>query len=268
MLLREEVTEAMSSPVPSCPMLAAVAFAIACGVKPAPQETQTQEKSAEPQPGPSEPDEPTLIPSWVRGTCWEIRYRYLVPNPAKLRDPPPRHEETDWRYCVKDDAGGRVRVTAVELDEYPRSWRMVFATTGELLELRPPDGRAPSMRPGPFVPSSPGLAWHLTPAWPAFPLRLGQQTFEQDALSQRIATDAAVWTITLDREGDEARMERARTIVQHWEPGRPWWSSVTINERSTYRGQTHDTRTLEGRVTTWSPNPAPPKGDEVGEAQP
>jgi hypothetical protein len=235
------------------PTLAAVVLVTACAANPPPKDTTMHTEETESTPAEPLPTEPGLFPRWRKGDTWDVHYRVAVPNPAKSASPSPRFEEHDWRYAVDEiGPGGRVHVSALALDEDADVWRMVFDEHGALLELHAPRDDAAAPSGGPLVPLSPGAAWNLTPAWPGFPIRPGMLAFEGGALTQQVTTDGAAMTVTLVRRGSDAGVEVERTVVQRWEPERPWWSTVRIDQRTTWKGETYETLELEGRVTQWT----------------
>lgn len=234
------------------------ALITACAAHPPPQDATMHDEDAKQAPVEPLPTEPGSFPRWRKGDTWVVHYRVAVPNPAKSASPAPRFEEHDWRYTVDEiTARGQAHVSALALDEDADVWRMVFGEHGELLELHAPRGDAAAPSGGPLVPLSAGVAWNLTPAWPEFPVRPGELTFEGGGLMQQVATDGAAMTVTLVRRENDAGVEVERTVVQRWEPGRPWWSTVRIDERATWKGQTQETLELEGWVTGWTLAVAP-----------
>jgi hypothetical protein len=105
---------------------------------------------------------------------------------------------------------------------------------------------------GPFVVAGFNPADKLTSAWPKFPLQAGPlEAFEDGALTQQVTTNGDAFEVTIVRRAEEHGVPVERTVTQTWELGRPWWSSVTVQSRSTYKGETFEVLEVEGRVTSW-----------------
>ncbi len=240
--------------------LATFALTMACAANPPPAKDATMHHE-EDEPLPTEiapaettPTEPGWFPRWHEGDTWEVQYRVLMPSPRMSANPPPLFEEHDWRYTVDERTPtGRFHVSAVALGDYGDAWKMVYSEHGVLLEARAPREEVIVPGPGPLVPLGPDRLWRSSPEWPAFPLRPGTLSFEGGALTQEVTVDGGALTVTLVRRGEDLGADVTRTVVQRWEPDRPWWSTVRIDEHVTYEGRTFDTTELEGRVTSWTP---------------
>ncbi len=192
-----------------------------------------------------------FAPTWEAGDRWRVRYRVLAPNPAKMRDAPPRYEESEFDYAVDKIDGDAVHISAQHEQE---RWQMVFARDGRLRSMitkyqepEEPGGDAPFF----------GLAFlageRLVKAWPRFPL---EQPYGLDdsALTQRTETSDGKMKVTLVRTGDDAGVGVKRTLVMHWEPGRPWWSRVEISAVNTWEGKTYNVAQVQGEVIAWPPS--------------
>lgn len=233
------------------------ALGLACAANPSAKDATMQDADAESTPSAPPPVTPTLAPRWRTGDSWYVHYRVLVPTPAKSVTAPPSYEEHDWRYVVEEvDRDGRARLLATALDEDADTWTMVLDGDGVLRELRAPRGDAPEVGPGPLVPLEPGAAWNLSPAWPLLPIVPGERSFGEGDLTQRASVDGSSWTVVLERRGSASGMDVERTVVQRWDGDRPWWSTITIERRSTWKDETFVELELEGRVVTWGPVPA------------
>jgi hypothetical protein len=150
---------------------------------------------------------------------------------------------------------GTVSVSMRRKGDDPQLSRMLFAASGTLVKLDTPDAGGGVFPDRPFVPPEFDPASRLTSAWPKFPLAPGtEEVFEDGHLIQRVSANGPVLEVTLVRRGEDHGIPVERTVTQTWEPGRPWWSSVTVRSCTTYKGETFEVLELEGRVTSW---PAP-----------
>ncbi|MEX1367557.1 MAG: hypothetical protein AB1Z98_30795 [Nannocystaceae bacterium] len=232
--------------------LAVLGLGLACAANPSAKDATMQDADAESTPSAAVPAKLALAPQWREGDGWDVRYRVLVPNPAKSADAPPLYEEHDWRYAVeKVEADGLVRISATSLEEDAETWRIALDEDGVLRELRAPRGDAPGLGVGPLVPLEPGAAWNLSPAWPVLPTEPGERSFGDGAVTQHVAVEGSTWTVTLTRRGQASGTETERTVMQRWDAARPWWSTMTIERRTTWKDETFEVVELEGRVMAW-----------------
>jgi hypothetical protein len=232
------------------------------------KEETVQNEVVAPEAELTQPVAPGVSPRWRVGDEWDVVYKISVPSYKKLADPPPNFEEHGWSYAVEsiaDDGeviivcrrtrrlvGGMVTAAAEPVE----TWRMRFASSGPLRTLEEVDdgGERESISFAPYVKADDddGGTVRLAKEWPKFPLRPGEDLQQPDgSLAQHVEEHDELLRVTMVARASDEGDTIQRTVVQEWERDRPWWSSVMIRSKSTWRGETYDDFVLQGRVTTW-----------------
>ncbi len=194
-----------------------------------------------------------LVPVWNLGDRWVVRFnerlrREIVRRPDKVI-------EIDWEYVVDSVDDDSVHVMIRELHEgepqsvgardllIERSGRLVYAGEIELQRDHPEEL--------PYLEHSFASTFAYSAAWPSFPLfDVGQ---EDAATTQRVARtpDGREVTTSFLDEGYKNIATR-RVVTQVWEPGRPWWTSMTIRYTTIRDGVPTKTYTvIKGHITKW-----------------
>mgnify|MGYP001248209224 CR=1 FL=1 len=194
-----------------------------------------------------------LVPVWNRGDRWVVRFNHRL-NREYLRRPD-KVIEIDWEYVVDEVDDDTVHVVARELREgepqsvgarellIERSGRLVYAGVIDLSRQRPEEL--------PYLEHSFATTFAYSAAWPSFPLfDVGQ---DDAATTQRVAgtPDGREVTTSFLNEEYEKIVTR-RVVTQVWEPGRPWWTSMTIRDTTVRDGVPDETFTLiKGHIAEW-----------------
>ncbi len=194
-----------------------------------------------------------LVPVWKLGDRWVVRFHDRLRREVSGR--PDKELEIDWEYVVDEVDADTVHVTVRELHEgKPQAVRardLLLERSGRLLYAGEVDMYREHPEHLPYLERSFASTFAYSAAWPSFPLTdVGQQGADG---TQRVTPTSAgreVTTSFLD-DGDEDIALR-RVVTQVWEPGRPWWTSMTIRYTPIRNGVPEETYTLiKGQITEW-----------------
>jgi hypothetical protein len=215
---------------------------------------ETAAEHAQPQLERLDPN--AVRPVWRVGDSWLVRYQYLRGYwiGATLTELEDRLETLDWMYTVDSIDGDLVHISAKPLEDWgPLPWSFVFETSGRMVS-------AATIAEKPYRPGDEPLVdlrflryAFFVKEWPRFPLEEPYGR-EGDRLSQSVVSTrpGGRLTVSIVRQGPDNDLDvtTKRVMVQEWESGRPWWSSVVI--RSESRDGTEKTD-IEGTVISWTP---------------
>jgi hypothetical protein len=176
----------------------------------------------------------------------------LVPSMGSVRDPPVI-QERDWTYRVVETTREAVHISAEEHGTAGLLgiWHFTFAPNGRILSVASPRGLEPFVS----VEDAPILGQEGVDAWPRFPLYEDFPLDDGDwhAVHQQSHPAGGELEVAIVRTRRKPRQVGAiaRTATQRWEAGRPWWSTLRIEEKYTglYRSVTY--LKIEGEVIAW-----------------
>jgi hypothetical protein len=226
----------------------------ACTAAPAPVENEMP-AAVVPLENETRPEEHHFEPAWRTGDTWTVRLRMLVPSMGGPRYPPVI-EEDDWTYRVVQTTPEAVHISATTDEKW--FWHFTFAPNGRILGIDNAWWAAPfvAVADAPLLHPVEQLAEQGADAWPRFPL---EEDFGPDdaELRQRSRPFGNELEVAIIRAGYRAGYDRwleqdfVRTATQRWEPGRPWWSVLRIDEEYTNRHGTKTHLAIEGEVIAW-----------------
>lgn len=184
-----------------------------------------------------------------------VRYQFLRRYwvGVHLTELEERPESLDWTYTVDRIDGDLVHVSAEHFaDSGPLPWSFVFETSGRLVSAEVAGAVHHEPADEPFVDLRSLRYEYFVKEWPRFPLEepYGE---EGDDLRQSVIEEGPGGRLSVEvvRRGEDTSGEKKkkRVMVQQWEPGRPWWTSVVI--RSEWHSGMEKTE-LEGEVIAWT----------------
>jgi dipeptidyl aminopeptidase/acylaminoacyl peptidase len=230
----------------------------ACTAAPPPAENEMQAAAITPMESETQPPEHHLVPTWRTGDTWTVRLRRSVPI-MPISNPFPPFDDQEWTYKVVDRTPDVVHISARrDISPGPASiWRFTFAPNGRILSAANPWGEEPFVADAdaPILDPDQELGQEVADAWPRFPL---EEAFGPDdaELRQRSRPAGNELEVAIVRAGYDRWFDHdfVRTATQRWEPGRPWWSVLRIEEEYTSHKGTVTYLTIEGEVIAWPTN--------------